>query len=120
MSTLEELAFYCRKKEPRGALAFLGESGCGKTFLIKNELKELLKDTHVIVHVSLFGIGSLDELHSAVKKNWVHALMPVLTKKKSETKGQDFRDRVFLRLLHPYCRSLIPGWAIWRTQHQIR
>ena len=95
MSTLEELAFYCRKKEPMGALALLGESGCGKTFLIKNELKELLKDTHVIVHESLFGIGGLDELHSAVKKNWVHALMPVLTKKKSETKGQDFRESFF-------------------------
>lgn len=48
-----------------------GEWGCGKTYLINNELKEKLQDTHVILRVSLFGMATVEEVKSEVKKKWL-------------------------------------------------
>ena len=79
-STLDELTFYCRKDHPAGALVLFGEPGCGKTWLIDKQLQDELKDTHYIVRVSLFGINSIDELHTAVKKQWLLKLSPLLSK----------------------------------------
>ena len=72
MNTLEELKYYCNEKNPAGALMISGEWGCGKTYLIEHELKEELKDTHILVRVSLFGVDSIDALHTAVKKQWIN------------------------------------------------
>lgn len=80
MSTLDELVHYCRKENPIGAMGLFGESGCGKTYLIERELQEALKDSHFIVRVSLYGINSIDALHSAVKKQWLVALTPFLSR----------------------------------------
>ena len=77
MGTLDELIHYCNTKEPMGAMFLLGDSGCGKTYLVDKELKEALKDSHVIVRVSLFGINSFEALHEAVKQKWFSALLPV-------------------------------------------
>ena len=71
MNTLEEIIYYCNEKEPAGALMISGEWGCGKTYLIEHEVKEVLKDTHILVRVSLFGIDSIEALHTAVKKQWL-------------------------------------------------
>ena len=76
MATLDELVFYCRSENPIGAMFLLGDSGCGKTYLVENELQEALQDTHIIVRVSLFGINSFEALHKAVKDKWVSALVP--------------------------------------------
>ena len=56
MNTLDELIYYCEEKEPVGALMLIGEWGCGKTYLIEHELSDKLKESHVIIRVSLFGI----------------------------------------------------------------
>ena len=77
MGTLDELIHYCNTEEPMGAMFLLGDSGCGKTYLVDKELKEALKDTHVIVRVSLFGISGFEDLHEAVKQKWFSALLPV-------------------------------------------
>ena len=66
MGTLDELIHYCRIEDPIGSLVLIGESGCGKTYLIERELREALEDTHCIVRVSLFGINSIGALHDAV------------------------------------------------------
>ena len=73
MSTLDELAYYCKLNNPVGALLLTGEWGCGKTYIVENDLKELLKDTHVIIRVSFFGIPTIEELHKTVKASWIHA-----------------------------------------------
>lgn len=44
MKTINELMYYCEEPEPVGAVLLTGEWGCGKTYLIDNELKEALKD----------------------------------------------------------------------------
>ena len=80
MGTLDELIHYCRIEDPIGSLVLIGESGCGKTYLIERELREALEDTHCIVRVSLFGINSIGALHDAVKKQWLYALSPLFTK----------------------------------------
>ena len=54
MGALEELIHYCNEKNPIGALLLAGEWGCGKTYLIENELTKALENTHVIVKVSLW------------------------------------------------------------------
>lgn len=68
MSTLNELIYYCSEENPLGAVLLTGEWGCGKTYLIENQLAEALKATHLIVRVSLFGVNSIDALNDAVHK----------------------------------------------------
>lgn len=46
VSTLQELARYCNEEKHLGALLLTGEWGCGKTYLIDNDLAEALRDTH--------------------------------------------------------------------------
>ncbi len=72
MNTLEELIYYCNEIEPVGALLLTGEWGCGKTFLIDNKLKEALNDKVYIIRFPLFGIESLDDIHNAIKQEWIN------------------------------------------------
>ena len=115
MSTLHELVYYCRMKKPTGALMLTGEWGCGKTYLVNNDLKEELKDSHIIVRVSLFGIGSLQALHTAVKKKWLYSCTHFISKVKEKEKSQDLhidpKDIIdaaanVVRLLNPAARNI--------------
>lgn len=71
MKTLEELLYYCEEPEPVGAVLLTGEWGCGKTYLIDNELKASLKDKACLIRISLFGITTIDGIHMAVKQAWI-------------------------------------------------
>ena len=71
MDTLEELKYYCREQQPVGALMLTGKWGCGKTYLINNNLITDLQDTHVILRISLFGMESVEEVRNEVKKKWL-------------------------------------------------
>lgn len=73
MDTLEELVYYCNESQPVGALLLTGEWGCGKTYLVENELKKKLEDSHVFLHVSLFGMESVEEIKDEVKRCWLFA-----------------------------------------------
>lgn len=73
MNTLEELVYYCKEPEPVGALLLTGEWGCGKTYFIDHNLKDELRDEAYVLRISLFGITSLEEIHSAVKMKWMEA-----------------------------------------------
>ena len=111
-STLDELVFYCKKENPIGAMVLYGESGCGKTYLIEKELREALRDTHFIVRVSLFGINSIDALHSIVKKQWLCAMTPLLSKVSNDPeqmeKGRSVAKAltVLLRTVNPQAGSI--------------
>lgn len=74
MDIIEELKYYCNEPQPVGAIMLTGEWGCGKTYLLKNELTEIMKDTHVFIHLSLFGIESIEDIHKEVKKKWMYAM----------------------------------------------
>lgn len=71
MNTLEELLYYCKEPEPVGAVLLTGEWGCGKTYLIDNELTEALGDKAHVIRISLFGITAIEEIHVAVKQAWI-------------------------------------------------
>nr|MCR5608619.1 KAP family NTPase [Lachnospiraceae bacterium] len=71
MSTLDDLIYYCEEKEPAGALMLTGEWGCGKTYLIEHDLSEKMKETHIILRISLFGIETIGTLNKNVKKQWI-------------------------------------------------
>ena len=107
MGTLDELVYYCSMEHPAGALALLGESGSGKSWLVEKELQEALKDTHVVVRVSLFGIGSVSALNDAVRRQWMYALLPVSSKhiitQEQITFGKKFINAVnaILKLIRP-------------------
>ena len=94
MATIDELIYYCKTEKPVGALALLGEGGCGKTHLVETELSDSLRDSHVIVRVSLFGITDIPSLHDSVKRQWTTALLPLCSKKISKSEqmviGQNF------------------------------
>jgi len=84
VSTLDELIRYCSEEKHLGALLLTGEWGCGKTYLIEHELAEALRDTHFIVRVSFLGIGSIEALNDAVKKQYLMVCTPFLGKLKQE------------------------------------
>lgn len=71
MKTIEELVYYCNECEPVGALLLSGEWGCGKTHLIEHDLKEALSDKSVVLRISLFGVSSPEEIHTAVRLGWM-------------------------------------------------
>lgn len=73
MNTLEEIIYYCREPEPVGALLLTGEWGCGKTYLIENNLEDALENKAYVLRISLFGISSLEGMHEAVKEKWMEA-----------------------------------------------
>lgn len=73
MNTLEELLYFCNEPEPAGALLLSGEWGCGKTYLIKYDFSNAIKDKAVVVCVSLFGITSVEGIHNAIKSAWIDA-----------------------------------------------
>lgn len=73
MNTLDELIYYCEEKEPVGALMLVGEWGCGKTYLVEHELSDKLKESHIIIRVSLFGISSVEAVATIVKQLWTDA-----------------------------------------------
>lgn len=72
MDTLEELEYYCKIEHPVGALMLTGEWGCGKTYLLNEELIKSLKKTHVFLRISLFGVISIDEVKAEVQKKWLN------------------------------------------------
>lgn len=72
MNTLEELEYYCKIEHPVGALMLTGEWGCGKTYLLNEELIKSLKKTHVFLRISLFGIISIEEVKAEVQKKWLN------------------------------------------------
>ena len=71
MNTIDELLYYCHEIEPVGALLLTGEWGCGKTYLIDHQLKDSLAGQAIVVRVTLFGVSSAEEIHSAIKAAWM-------------------------------------------------
>ena len=72
MDTLEELENYCKIEHPVGALMLTGEWGCGKTYLLNEELIKRLEETHVFLRISLFGVMSIEEVKAEVQKKWLY------------------------------------------------
>lgn len=72
MDTLDELKNYCNIELPVGALMLTGEWGCGKTYLLNTELINSLKETHIFLRISLFGIMSIEEVKTEVQKKWLN------------------------------------------------
>jgi len=91
MSTLSELIHYCNEEDPIGALLLTGEWGCGKTYLIENDLTKALEHTHIIVKVSLFGITDASVLRNTIRQRWFEACTPILSKlRKAKEKSGGF------------------------------
>lgn len=91
MSSLNELIHYCNEDDPIGALMLTGEWGCGKTYLIQKELRKALKDTHIIVRVSLFGMNSASTLRDTVRRKWFEACLPFVDTIQKAQKGGAFK-----------------------------
>ena len=107
MATLDELVHYCRKDHTIGSLILVGESGCGKTYLIEKELRNSLKDTHFIVRVSLFGVDSITALHDTIKKQWLYTVTPLFSKLSSHP-GQMEKGRNFVRAVNSILQAVFP------------
>lgn len=86
MKTIDELIYYCNEPEPIGALMLTGEWGSGKTFLIEHQLKEELKNTHILVRVSLFGVESVEAVNKAVRSQWISNCTSFFGKIQDKTK----------------------------------
>ena len=108
MSTLHELVRYCKQEKHLGAILLTGEWGCGKTYLIEKKLSEALAETHFVVHVSLFGITSIDALNDAVRKQWLYVCTPFLGKM-SQGRDKLNADKGFVAAITSALSSLGPA-----------
>ena len=98
MRTLDELLYYCEEPEPVGAILLTGEWGCGKTYLIDNDLKDALENKAHIIRISLFGIASIEGIHMAVKQAWIREKLGCGCKKGSKGKRYNKQIRIFARV----------------------
>lgn len=78
MDTLKELIHYCNDPDPIGALMLVGEWGSGKTYLLENDLPKALKDTHIFVRISLFGMTDANTLRDTVRRRWFEVCTPLI------------------------------------------
>ena len=104
MSTLQELVRYCNEEKHLGALMLTGESGCGKTYLIEHDLTEELSETHFVVHVSLLGVNTAEELEKDIREEYLMVCTPFLGKLKEE---RDRHPNLFTAI-NDVLRSLLP------------
>ena len=82
-SLLTEMEYYCRERQPAGALLLTGEWGGGKTYFVVNRLQPRLKDSHIFIRISLFGIRSTTELQTSIKRNGLKLLLIIWQRVKS-------------------------------------
>lgn len=75
MSTLNELEYYCHEENSFGALMFIGEWGCGKTYLIEHELADRLGEGFIVIRISLFGESSIESINRKVQKAYFQEVM---------------------------------------------
>lgn len=114
--TLQELRDYCCIPSPAGALMLVGEWGCGKTYLIEHELRDYLKESHIIIRISLFGMSCIDEIHKAVKDKWIKEF--VKNKAWNASKGKINPSENILNIVQAGVKdakavisSFVPKWA---------
>ncbi|WP_108775287.1 P-loop NTPase fold protein [Lactimicrobium massiliense] len=113
MNTVDELVYYCNEVDPVGAIMLTGQWGSGKTYLIEHELAEKLKDTHIIIRISLFGVDSIDSFNHAVRKQWISKCNSILSKLQDKKKLIDTGKSLFSEVI-PFVPALkkIKGSAL--------
>jgi KAP family P-loop domain len=79
------LRFYLSlRHSPYFAVMINGPWGIGKSHLVKQFLKEAVRDPDKFVYISLFGLTSLDEIDSAL----FEAIYPLVTSKAAKIGGR--------------------------------
>lgn len=101
MNTIDELVAFCEEPQPVGALLLTGEWGCGKTYLIENTLSDKMKDTHIFIRVSLFGVTSAESIIERVNAQWFHAWI-------SQNENLEKIDSVFSKIQNKVKKLPLP------------
>lgn len=96
MDTLYELIDYCNIVNPAGAFMLVGGWGCGKTYLIENQLRKKLLNC-IIIRVSLFGITDLGDVEKEIKSQWLQEEINRLGEKKT---GKRFSHSAVDKIQH--------------------
>lgn len=102
-SLLAEMEGYCREKQPAGALLLTGEWGGGKTHFVVNKLQPHLKNSHIFIRISLFGIKDVNELQASVKKKWIESIADYITKSKIDVAAT---SKIF-NALKPFAKACV-------------
>ena len=102
-SLLTEMEFYCSEKHPAGALLLTGEWGGGKTYFVVNRLQPHLKDSHIFIRISLFGIKSVNELQASIKKKWIECIADYIAMSKIDVGAT---SKVF-NALKPFAKACV-------------
>lgn len=107
MATIDELIYYCNETETIGALMLTGEWGCGKSYLIDNELPERLGDEFEVIRISLFGVDSVETFTGKVRDAYLKAYFHALGID-SDSKKVHTLSAVWDRLKNLFSRLPIP------------
>lgn len=69
MDTKKEIIDFINSNESNGALLITGKWGCGKSYLIKNLIREFNEEKkYAIAIISLFGINNVASLNYRIKE----------------------------------------------------
>lgn len=81
MDTKKEIIEFINSNESNGALLITGKWGCGKSYLIKNLIREFNEDKkYAIAIISLFGINNVASLNFRIKEEYLELNSGVLGK----------------------------------------
>lgn len=78
---------YVKAKDTDYAIMIFGDWGCGKTYYVENELKEIIKNSQAskkLLYISLYGIQSVEEIDTRILNSvsgvyrWATALKPLM------------------------------------------
>ena len=85
---LAALKVYIEEKNSQYAIMIDGSWGCGKTYFVKNILKDKLEGKVDIIYISLFNINTIEDLRASIDLN----LFNIYVTKKSQGKAhKDFK-----------------------------
>lgn len=80
---LAALKVYIEEKNSQYAIMIDGSWGCGKTYFVKNILKDKLGGKVDIIYISLFNINTIEDLRASIDLN----LLNIYATKKSQAKA---------------------------------
>lgn len=81
MDTKKEIIDFINSNESNGALLITGKWGCGKSYLIKNLIREFNEEKkYAIAIISLFGINNVASLNYRIKEEYLELNSGVLGK----------------------------------------
>jgi hypothetical protein len=110
-SITQSIKNYLDMKNAHSAIMLTGEWGCGKSFYVKNNLKEDLKEKTKVIYISLYGLDKVEDINNAVRKQYLSSLGNTILSFNEETEDKPKSKELFKKAFGGLS-AFIPGGEI--------